>query len=394
MSNSRLLEGVRAFSPLLQAYEAGYTTEDIRDSINGALIGEFENQSMLERYGLDLLTVESVNVTKVKMNDWSKSVYEKTLDMRRNVLAKDETKCAEIIAQWEQSIGKALSLYWSAAKLEYHKSELPLDDFAYELLRNIGGVIEGTLQVYLKELFHLVSSFNGAEVSYSQVASMSLGQVVNQLSSALEDDDIFTLPPWIVPLNQWRNIAQHFSVSTDDNHIVCKYGSRNQHEITLTREELFAVAQAVFLLFSAVRTSQTIFVLDNADSLTSHCKGFKRKEDDESFQFCVGAASQGFEVNELEITTNKTFAKLCDVTDDLSLQRALHASQFVYQLWVLSKSDKVILKYVPKSNDKALVTKANSEDCEKIFNGEQPFSYLSEVVEYIVEELSAAETKA
>ncbi|CAM3677477.1 MULTISPECIES: hypothetical protein [Pseudoalteromonas] len=92
MSYSRLLEGVRAFSPLLQAYEAGYTTEDIRGSINEALIGEFENQSMLKRYGLDLLTVESVNVTKVKMNDWSKSVYEKTLDMRRNVLAKDETK--------------------------------------------------------------------------------------------------------------------------------------------------------------------------------------------------------------------------------------------------------------------------------------------------------------
>lgn len=349
---------------------------------------------MLERYGLDLLTVESVNVTKVKMNDWSKYIYEKTLDMRRNVLAKDETKCAEIVAQWEQSIGKALSLYWSAAKFEYHKSKLPLDDYAYELLRNIGAVIEGALQVYLKELFHLVSYFNGAEISYSQVASMSLGQVVNQLSSNLEDDNIFTLPPWMVPLNQWRNIAQHFSVSTDDNHIVCKYGSRNQHEITLTREELFAVAQAVFLLFSAVRTSQTIFVLDNADSLSSHCKGFKRKEDDESFQFCVGAASQGFEVTELEITTDKTFAKLCDVTDDLSLQRALHASQFVYQLWVLSKSDKVILKYVPKSNDKTLVTKANSEDCEKVFNGEQPFSYLSEVVEYIVEELSAAETKA
>jgi hypothetical protein len=380
--NKRLLGGVRAFSPLLHAYEAGYSKEEIKAGIYESLEPEFENLEILDRYGIDLLAVESINVTKVRINDWASDLYDKSMEVRRSLLASNKNKCAEICSQWEEQIGKALTFYWSAVRFEHHKDDLPIDEYAYELFRNIGGLIEGTLQVYLKELLHIAIYAQGESASHSEISSLSLGNVVNKLSEKLGSSDIFTLNPWGVPLNQWRNIAQHFSIDTEDSSIICTYGARNQHVIRLERKELMEITKSLFTLYSAIRTSQTIFFLDHADSLISHCRGFKRKDADEQFQFCVGAASQGFEIIYLIVSDDKAFAHLSDTTNEDTLERALHASQFVYQLWVTTRSNTIVIKYDTKSGSNSLITTAKSEDCEKVYNGEESFSYLSKVVDF------------
>jgi hypothetical protein len=380
--SKNLLGGVRAFSPLLQAYEAGYSKEEIKAGIFESLEPEFENPEILDRYGIDLLAVESVNVTKVRINDWASDLYDKSMAVRRSLLASNANKCAEICSQWEEQIGKSLTFYWNAVRFEYHKDELPIDEYAYELFRNIGGLIEGTLQVYLKELLHIAIYAQGENTSHSEIFSLSLGNVVNKLSEKLGNSDIFTLSPWMVPLNQWRNIAQHFSIDTEDSSIICTYGTRSQHVIMLERKDLMEIAKSLFTLYSAIRTSQTIFFLDHADSLVYHCRGFKRKDADEQFQFCVGAASQGFEVIDLTVSDDKAFAHFLDVTNEDTLERALHASQFVYQLWVATRSNAIVVKYETKSGNKSLVTTAMSKDCEKVYNGDESFSYLSKVVDF------------
>lgn len=380
--NERLLGGIRAFSPLLQAYEAGYSKEEIKAGVFESLESEFENPEILDRYGLDLLTVESINVAKVRTNNWASDLYDKSMEIRRSLLVSNKNKCAEICSQWEEQIGKALTLYWSAVRFEHHKDELPIDEYAYELFRNIGGLIEGTLQVYLKELLHIAIYAQGESASHSEISSLSLGNVVNKLSERLGNPDIFTLSPWMVPINQWRNIAQHLSIDTEDSSIVCTYGAKNQHVIKLERKELMEIAKSLFTLYSAIRTSQTIFFLDHADSLISHCRGFKRKDTDELFQFCVGAASQGFEVIDLVVSDDNAFAQFSDVTDEDTLERALHASQFVYQLWEVTRSNTIVIKYDTKSGSQSLITTAKSEDCKKVYSGEENFSYLSKVVDF------------
>lgn len=383
--NKRLLEGVRAFSPILQAYEAGYSKEDIHTSILEALKPEFYNIVQLEKYSIDLLAVEAINVTKIRINDFASRIYDLCMVVRRKLLVNDENICAEIYSQWEEPIAKALSLYWNAVMLEHHKVNLPIDEYAYELFRNIGSLIEGTLQVYLKELLHITLFAEGEKVSYSEIASLSLGKVVQKLNSKLGSSELFTLSPWMVPLNQWRNIAQHYSVDTMESSIICKYGTNNQYTIKLERAELMEVARALVLLYSAVRTSHSIFVLDNAYFLQAYSKGLEKKDSDAQFQFCVGAASQGFEVIEMKIEENIAFADFIDVTENNSLERALQASVFIYNLWIITKSPKVTVKYSTKSGDKSLITTAKSADCEKIYSGEKEFSYLAEVVEYQLE---------
>lgn len=327
-----ILCGVRAFSPLLQAYEAGHTIEEIKSSVIDALTPEFENATMLDRYSIDLLTVEAVNITKIRNSNWASNLFDQCLRIRRQYLTNDANDCAKTCALWEEPIGKALSLYWSAVRLEHEKADLPLDEFAYELFRNIGGLIEGTLQVYLKELLHLTQRSQGESVVFTDIDSLDLGTTVRLVGEKADIASYLTLPPWNVPLNQWRNIAQHYSMDSNGSSIICRYGARHQHSITLARPELLNVARSLFLLFSTIRTAQTLFALDHADTLIAHCKGFMRKEADTQFQFAVGAASQGFEVVELEVSEDCSRAVLADVTAQDPSARSIHASQFVYPL--------------------------------------------------------------
>lgn len=375
-----ILRGVRAFSPLLQAYEAGYTTEEITSSVIETLAPEFENATMLDRYGIDLLTVEAVNVAKIRNLDWASSLFDQCLRIRRQYLTNAPDDCAKVCALWEESIGKALSLYWSAVRLEHEKVDLSLDEFAYELFRNIGGLIEGTLQVYLKELLHLTLRSQGESVSFAEIDALDLGTAVRLVSEKAGIASYLTLPPWNVPLNQWRNIAQHYSMNSNGSSVVCRYGARHQHSITLTRPELLEVARALFLLFSTIRTAQTLFVLDHADTLVVHCKGFIRKEADTQFQFVVGAASQGFEVIELDVSEDCAKAVLADVTMQEPGTRAIHASQFVYPLWIATRSKRLIIDYRTKSGNVMLRTIAMGEDCRKVYDYTEDFIYLANVV--------------
>lgn len=157
-------------------------------------------------------------------------------------------------------------------------------------------------------------------------------------------------------------------------------GARHEHSIALTRPELLEVARALFLLFSTVRTAQTLFALDHADALAVHCKGFVRKEADTQFQFAVGAASQGFEVVELDISEGCARAVLADVTAQDPDARSIHASQFVYPLWIATRSQQLIVDYKAKSGNVTLRTTATAEDCRKVFDYSEDFAYLAKVV--------------
>ena len=377
-----MLRGVRAFSPLLQAYEAGYTAEEIKRGVIEALTPEFENPTILNRYGVDLLTVEAVNVANIRSSDWASSLFNQCLRVRRQHLVNDPDDCAKTCASWEESIGKALSLYWSAVQLEQEKTDLQLDEFAYELFRNIGGLIEGTLQVYLKELLHVAQRSIGEKVVFDDINSLDLGTTVRLAGEKAGIAQFLILPPWNVPLNQWRNIAQHYSMETSGLSIICRYGGKNNKSIILTKQELMQVARGLFLMFSAIRTAYTVFVLDNADALVAHCKGFARKEIDTQFQFVVGAASQGFEVVELDVSEDHARAVLADITAQDQNNRAIHASQFVYQLWVATRSQRITIDYKTKSGNVTLRTTASAQDCKKVYDQEEDFAFLAKAAHF------------
>lgn len=380
-STRHLAEGVRRFSAVLHAFEAGLTVDQLREVILETLRPEFQNQDALERYGIDLLTVEATNISNLRLKPKANDLYHACMSLRTSLLSKDHDRCAEVCSLWEQEIGAGLHLYWNSARLEVNKGDLSLDEFAYEAFRNIGSLLEATTQPYLRELLHIhrQGAANGV-ASKDDISALDFGTVVAQLEAGPLSADLLRPQPWNLPLNQWRNIAQHYSIASDGATISCRYGKRNRAEIRLTRTELTEALASIFSLHLAIRTAHTIFFLDNGRILSKHCRGFTRKDSDVQFQFIVGAASQGFEVTLLDVTPAFSKAVLRDCTTLEPTARGIHASQFVLGLWQATKSERVRIDYVTKEGCLHLYACALGDQCALVDSGEQDVSYLAEVV--------------
>jgi len=374
-----LTEGVRKFSPLLQAFEAGYSIEQIRASVHQTLEPEFKNPAVLQRYGIDLLTVEATNISKVKLQPETYALYAACIEVHTSLLLRDPDRCAKICSYWEQEIGAGLHLYWNSARFEVDKSGLPLDEFAFEVLRNIGSLLEATMQPYLRELLHL--SLQGDSVSQTKeaIAALDFGGVVTRLEAG-RLGNLLRPKPFDIALNQWRNIAQHFAVKIDGTAIVCTYGRGGRHTVTFNRSELWNALASLMAMHLAIRTAHTIFFLDHGDALAVHCKGYARKDSDLQFQFLVGAASQGFEVTDLSVTPECSAAHFQDVTGGEATPRGIHASQFVVNLWEATRSALLKITYSTKAGVTHLWAQALAEDCERVAKGEKDMRYLAKVV--------------
>jgi hypothetical protein len=375
-----ITEGVRKFSPLLQAFEAGYSIEQIKASVYQTLEPEFRNSAVLGRYGIDLLTVEATNVAKLKLQPDAHALYRATIDTYYSSLDKDPDRCARVCADWEQEIGKSLHLYWNSVRLEVDKTDLPLDEFAYEALRNIGSLIESTMQPYLRGLLHLCLANSRADTTKEAVAALDFGEVVNRLEVIRFGGKLLRPKQFNIALNQWRNIAQHFSFTTDDTSITCTYGRGHKRFISFLRSELWEVLVSLTEMQRAIRSAHTVFTLDESDALAAHCKGYARKDNDLQFQFVVGAASQGFEVAALSVSADCASATFQDVTEGDPTSRGIHASQFVLELWKASKSARLKITYRTKAGVPHLCAEALGKDCEKFAIGNKDIQYLAEVV--------------
>lgn len=385
-----LTDGVRKFSSLLQAFEAGYSIEDVRATVHQALRPEFRNSAVLSRYSIDLLTVEATNVSKIKLQPDIHALYVACIGAHFSSLERDSDRCAKVCADWEQEIGAGLHLYWNSARFEIDKTGLALDEFAFEVFRNIGSLLEGTMQPYLRELLHHFLEGSGSSQPKEKIAELGFGEVVRQLESVGLGAKLLRPRPFGVPLNQWRNIAQHFSVRIDGDTIVCTYGRGGRQIVNCTRDTLWEVLVSLTEIQLAVRTAHTIFFLDNGDALASHCKGFARKDSDLHFQFVVGAASQGFEVTSLSVTPDCSTAILQDVTDGEPTSRGIHASQFVLELWAATKSSKVKITYSTKAGVAHLWAQAHGDECQSVAIGAKDMKYLAEVVEIFLTKPSEA----
>lgn len=375
-----LTEGVRKFSPLLQAFEAGCTIEEVRAAVYDALRPEFRNPEALDRYGIDLLTVEATNVSKLKLTPSSYALFRSCTNLRTSLFDENQNRCAQICSEWEQEIAAGLRFYWNSARLEINKGDLPIDEFAYEAFRNIGSLLEATMLPYLRELLHLNEAHKGSPLVKVDILALDFGAVVSRLESSLGATTLRP-SPWNIPLNQWRNIAQHFSVESNAAIITCRYGRGNSRTIQLTREDLWKALVSVFSMHLAIRTSHTIFFMDHGDALAAHCRGFDRKDSDLQFQFVVGAASQGFEVVSLSVTPDCSMAVLQDCTIGDPMARGIHASQFVLGLWQATKSVKVRIEYITKSGVRHLCASTLGSNCALVDSGEQDMRYLAQAVD-------------
>jgi len=386
-SYKKVLDGVRQYSPLLSFAEQGLSPIQIKQGIVDLLSPYFIDQKILNKLSVELLAPEAVNVSKIENDVWAKAMFMNILNEYRQAAVSDKNICFESCANWEVKIQHGISEYWSGFYLETDKSELPLEDFKYEVFRNIGMLIEACMQPFLKELLVQVRIRRGKINPEIGVEDMDLGLAIGELFDTSGYPELVAPPPHGIRLNQWRNMAQHHKTRVENGLIIGTYGKgSNEKEVRLKRDELFDALKRIFLIFSALKTAASIFKVDNLCEYQSRVKDVDVRADAKILHLAAAVATQGFELIDISIEEHSVTAIVKDVTDAVAKERMIHASQFVYSVWSRFPTDKVIIEYLDNAGDLILTTSGKGSDCEEVGREAIPFAEMANRVTYTLSE--------
>lgn len=364
---------IKKDSPLLKMIESGLKPEEVKEGVIESLEPYFDNKDILEQFAIDVLVPESINLLKLQKDNWFFRMFEKCLATYRSAKSKDPQSCLESCELWQPQILQSLSKYWSVLYLEWEvdKSNLEIEEFLHECLRNIGDIIEGCTKPYLKTLLHQIRIADGIKTIVGDIDSLDLGTIVSELSQKSGYGDLFMPPPWNIRLNQWRNIAYHHTAKIENSEIICWYGrTPNIKEIRLSRSELLQVVQTTFDGYRTIKLAHTLFFIDNLKEINIFSPTVEVRDDAKFLNFATALASQGFEIVEFKKSGDETKVVVQDVSNLNPDQRRAHASQFLFPLWLFTKSKQVTVEYREKDNTPNLLISVNSTICEKIYNQE------------------------
>lgn len=369
----KIIANVRDNTSFLQMIKQGVKPHEIKETIIKLLWPYFENKATLERVAIDHLVCDGVLFVKVRKDKFFFEKFEECLATYHSSKLEDPKSCFAACALWFDDICESESKFWNVVHLEVDKCNLELEESVHECLKNIGEIIEGLAKPYLKVLLAQNRIARRKKKSTESIDTLKLGQILNELIEKSGYSELFIPPPWKISLSQWRNIAYHHSVKIKDGRIVCWWGRKpNIKIIELTKKEMIEVVSKIFKAFEVLKLAHTLFFVDNGESICAldiDSSKEPRKES-ELLNFTVGLASQGFELVEFNRTLDEAKVVVKDVSDlDLNQRRA-HASQFLFPMWLSTRSNKILLEYRKKDNKPDLLMSIDSKTCEKINNGD------------------------
>lgn len=380
----RIMSTIKEESGLLEMIQLGARPEEVKQGVIESLEPYFENRHVVVKLAVDRLVPESISLARLQKQPWFFQMFEECLATYRNAKRRDAQGSFQCRAAWQTSILQSVSKYWSVLHLEEDKSTLEPEEFLHECLSNIGDIIEGITKPYLKALLHQITVTEGVATATDYIDSLSLGKIVGELTCKSGYPELFMPPPWGIRLNQWRNIAHHSTARIDGAHFVCWYGrTPNVKTICLSRNDLLKVVHSVFCVFKTLKLADTIYFIDNAKEIGRLLPQDEMRVESKFMNLAAGLASQGFVV--VEHTSDANEAKLIvrDVSRLNPNERRLHASQFLFPLWVLTRSRQVMVEYREKDDTPNLRVSADSATCQRIYDGEVDPMTLAETMKIV-----------
>jgi hypothetical protein len=364
---SRLLTSIRRHTNVFEAFEAGATPQDIKQSIIDLLSAYFANSSQLEKYAVDLLAPDAAEYARLAGDRWTLDLFQYCLSIHQKAVQANEAHSLTTFIESMPDIYAGLSVFWSVFHLELDKSSLKIEEFLHESLRNIGALIEGAIKPTAKALLQQQRIIAGGTTNFQAISNLTLGQIVTELTMASPNLSYFS--PWSVPLNQWRNIAQHFSARVEGDEIVCWYGSSRQPStLRLRRSELLSVVQRIRDVLACLRLANRIFAVDNLPRLVELGLDFQRitiRPEMDVMNLVSGLATQGFEVIDLQVSDGRADLVLRDVSIVEPNERRLYITQYAVLLWRYTGAGIVSVEYQERDGTPSLRTSAPKELFER-----------------------------
>lgn len=352
---------------------AGMTPEQVKEEVTALFEPYFEHQDMLARFALSHLLTEAPNLVYLLQDPWALEMFRRCLGTHRAAkLIAPEASLEAVCASVADAM-QGLSCYWSMFHLEYDQDALGIEEFTYQATQQMGVLLEAVAKPYLKALLHQVRISRREPVTRDELASETLGNVVNALADRSGYSSLFEPPPWHLRLHKWRNIAQHHSAVVDGQNIICHYGTTQRpRSIVLTRGELLAVLMSLMLCVRVLKLANTVYFLDNFSGIQALGilpTNLDIRPEMVLLPLQLQFASLGFELLDFQWDDAQAVVIIQERLDADPGQRRHHMTQFALLLWRYTEAPRVTVEYRERGGTPNFRVSASGTDCKRVLEG-------------------------
>ncbi|MBT9514034.1 MAG: hypothetical protein IV104_16970 [Acidovorax sp.] len=324
------LKTVETFEPFTKIVKSGISPAELKKSLVAVLDPYVRDKELLWRCAVSGLANEALCIANLNLRPEWRDLLVKSFEIRNTAISKAPTQAYQVICDFEKNIREAQRKYSMQILFEQSKEELKTDEYAFEMFRLIGSLIESTIQPFLKEIYCLAEINAGQPKNVQSVIDADFGQIIEQFNRLNCFPALLTPGSWGIRINQWRNIAQHHSFSVTGENIEATYGkSSPKKSISITRNELFSLSKELIRGLGALKSSRELTILNNIDQLRDRIAHFEVDIYSIATELAAAFATQGFTLIGLEESNDLVSASILDANPTQGNIRQIHCSQFV-----------------------------------------------------------------
>ncbi len=393
MTNTeKLLAFLRANNVFEAMYRSGSTPDEVRSTIVETLKPFFRNMAALDRYVLDFLVPDFVNLLRARTR--YPGIYSDimlVLDAYHEAADNKGSILFPIIRELRSTMIETGDRFWAFVNLEKDKSQLEIHEFVKTSFDDIAGLVEELLKPHIVEQIVLTRLLRDKTVDLRVLQNTKLGLLVDELVQYSMYPHLFAVRPEGLKLSTWRNIASHRSYHVTDQQIACEYHiGTKMHSLVLSRDQLFARVREIARSLEVLNFAHKFFGFDKMDVVAqtgtlsgSAQTGPPGRPEVWMLFYVTGLNSLGFDVLELRFCEGgEALLVVQDLTEEDPKSRGIHTSQFTYSLWLWTGAATVTVEYRLKNDKQYLRSVVTADVCQAIHNGERGIDHLASNVQF------------
>jgi hypothetical protein len=375
----------------------GLTDDEIKETVITSFEGLFENKDSLDKFAMtgDMLQIfefiiryhYDVNfITGVKhILHYYHHAY--------------KSRSQEVITLYKDMINILVTkenIMWSSSKDDIDLNDSKIYDFTYKFMQKIGVSLEVNLKSYLIEFYALLRICKGNSFDLNEISQYDFGIIINNILSFNDFDNLLKTTTLNIKLSDWRNIAYHHSYTINGDEITCEYGKKlNKKQFTINCQQLKSYTHEIVRSTNIFYIAHWIFFFDHFDEIIENCRInnlnlINLQDEISESALKTSFLGQGFNIIKIQTSRKLTEVEICDlqsfenIDKENDLKRKIHASQLLYNVWVLYRSDYICIKYYNNCGNMKAKFNVLGSICEKIGNSEKDLAYLASNVDFVL----------
>jgi hypothetical protein len=377
----KMLEGIS---------KEGYSPEELKATVLIFLEPYFENKTLLHQYAThnQILSIFSYIVLYYSDETFAESMKE-IINCYRKAYLNDSNQVEDIIISTADLMGQKENLMWTVKSNTPNEVSEDIYETTYSYMKHIGDCLEIGLKYRIFELCAMVEISYNHNIDYGNILNTNFGVAIQRLIDKNMFNKILITEPNGIKISDWRNIAYHHTYDILDSNIICKYGKKG-YSFIISLDELRDYAGKIIKVCNIVDIARRIFLFDNREIFANHLNEdtihVSDRETMKIGQLKTSMLSQGFKLMDCQVKQNNINAHIQDLkrsgtlTADEKIQREIHCTQFLYNIWDKFETDIVKITYYDSATRNLYEYSVNGEVCQDIATGILEFMNLFQFI--------------